>query len=296
MGRVLSAPRVRDFLARHGLSARKDLGQSFLVDEGVADRLAALAGVAGDDAVIEIGTGLGILTRALARRARRVISLEVDAGLVRALRAEATLPESVELLHGDALRVDLGRLAEEAGPPVRLVANLPYSISGPLLRRLLDLRGQLLDWSVMVQRELADRLLAAPGSRAYGSLTVLHRLTVRLERTMDLSPRCFFPAPEVRSAFVRMTPLEKPLVRADELADTERVVRAAFSKRRKTLANALREAAPGLPEVRGGPGGDTRERFLAAIAAAGIDPRARAESLAPETLLELARRLRAGED
>jgi 16S rRNA (adenine1518-N6/adenine1519-N6)-dimethyltransferase len=275
----VGASDIRAFLARHGLLARRDLGQNFLCDEGLAVRLVSLAGVEPGDSVIEIGTGLGCLTRALAARARCVVTLEVDAGLVRALRAEGRLPGNVELLHADVLHSDLGDLVAGCEAPVRLVANLPYSISGPVLRRLLDLRGGLVDWSVMLQREVAGRLLARPGSRAYGSLTVLHRLMVELGKALTLEPHCFFPKPKVRSSFLRMQPLAKPLLKPEELSWVERVVRAAFSQRRKTLVNALRG------------GGFEPEAVVRALDGLGIDRRARAESLAVEQLLAVARAL-----
>jgi 16S rRNA (adenine1518-N6/adenine1519-N6)-dimethyltransferase len=276
---------VRDFLARHGLRAHRDRGQNFLHDEALAARLVERAGVGPLDSVIEVGTGLGILTLALAARARRVVTLEVDAGLVRALEAEGSLPGNVELLHADALRADLLGIARACEPPVRLVANLPYSVSAPVLRRLLDLRDVLADWSVMLQREVAGRLLAQPGSRAYGSLGVLHRLLARLDRELDLAPGCFHPVPRVRSTFLRIRPLRPSPLAPGELAWVERVVRAAFSQRRKTLVNALRDGLEDRPEA---------GALAAALAAAGIDPRARAESLAPETLLALARALAPG--
>jgi 16S rRNA (adenine1518-N6/adenine1519-N6)-dimethyltransferase len=276
----VSTSAVRAFLDRHGLAARRDLGQNFLVDASVAERLVSLAGIETGDGVLEIGTGLGILTRALASRGARVWSVEVDAGLVRALRAESALPPSVTLIHGDALRIDLEALAIEAGPGAHVVANLPYSISAPLLRRLLDLREQLSDWSVMLQRDVAQRLLAAQGSRDYGSLAVLHHLTVSVEKGMDLSPQCFFPVPQVRSTFVRMRPLRPARVYGAELALVETFVRAAFSKRRKTLLNALRG---GVVDV---------DAVAAALRRSGIPLDVRAEQLAPDDLLALARAAR----
>jgi len=278
----VSAGAVRAFLARHGLAPHRDRGQNFLVDEGLADRLVELAGVARGDTVVEIGTGLGILTRALAARGARVVSIEVDAGIVRALRAEQALPEGVELLHADAVQFDLAGLVRAAAPPVRVVANLPYSASAPLLRRLLDLRDALCDWSLMLQRDLVDRLLAPPGTKQYGSLSVLHRLSVTLERKCTLRPGCFHPAPQVASAFVRFVPLAEPVLRAGELARVERLVRAAFSVRRKTLANALRAA--GLPLAHG-------EALEATLQSAGLDTRVRAEQLDPALFLALTRAL-----
>lgn len=288
MGRAggnLSRSDVRAFLDRHGLLARKDLGQNFLVDDHIAERLTQLAGVEPGDCVIEVGTGTGVLTRALAARAERVISLDVDAGLVRALRAEAVLPSNVELMHQDVLSADLVAIADSFGvpaAPVRLVSNLPYSISGPVLRKLLDLRFRLTDWSVMLQREVGERLLSGPGSKAYGSLSVLHALCVRTQREMELQPRCFFPEPQVRSLFLRLIPLADAKLAHDELPRLERVVRAAFGKRRKTLVNALR-----------GAGGDTRsvDELRCVLERLGIDARARGETLTPEQFLDLCRAL-----
>jgi len=280
----LSRSDVRGFLDRHDLLARKDLGQNFLVDDHVAARLAELAGVAEGDCVIEVGAGTGVLTRALAARAERVVSLDVDAGLVRALRSEARLPGNVTLLHQDALAADLASIAASFEVPrerVRLVSNLPYSISGPMLRKLLDLRHRLADWSVMLQREVGERLLAVPGTRDYGSLTVLHGLCVRVRREMELSPGCFFPEPQVRSLFLRLTPRADSPLADGELRPLERVVRAAFGQRRKTLVNALR----------GGGGTASADELRALLARLGHDARVRGEMLTPEQFLELLRAL-----
>jgi 16S rRNA (adenine1518-N6/adenine1519-N6)-dimethyltransferase len=279
----VSAGEIRALLSRHGLLARRDLGQSFLVDEGVAARLVEFAGVSGQDLVIEIGTGLGILTRALAARAKRVLTIEVDAGLVRVLRSEQLLPQNVELLHADALEIDLTQLAQAAGDPARVVANLPYAVASPLLRRLLEARRELVDWSVLLQREVAERLLARPGTREYGSLSVLHQLCVTVTRGPDLPPRCFFPAPRVVSRFVRLIPLKAPILVPAELCEVERLTRAAFGQRRKTLVNALRGGLEPPPST---------ETLLRVLADLGIDAHTRAEKLAPERFVALVRTLR----
>jgi 16S rRNA (adenine1518-N6/adenine1519-N6)-dimethyltransferase len=279
----LSAADVKAFLARHGLLARRDLGQNFLVDESLAARLVDLSGVEPGDQVIEIGTGLGVLTRALASRAQRVVTIEIDSGIVRALRADAALPDNAELVHADALEIDLAEYADTRAGPARLVSNLPFNVSAPLLRRCIDLRNQLTDWSVMIQSEVATRLLAQPGSRDYGSLSVLHGLTVEFSKAMDLSPNCFFPVPKVHSTFVRITPLETPLVEERELRQVEQFVRAAFAKRRKTLVNSLRAGAFGAER--------SADELRAALSRSGIEPLARADSLEPERLLALAREL-----
>jgi 16S rRNA (adenine1518-N6/adenine1519-N6)-dimethyltransferase len=186
----------------------------------------------------------------------------------------------VELLHTDALQADLAALVGPSGP-ARAVGSLPYAVASPLLRRLLDLRERLAGWGVVVQAEVANRLKAEPGSRDYGSLAVLHQLTVKVGRGMALSPRCFHPVPRVLSTFLTMTPKSDPLLAPGELPWVEELVRAAFRHRRKTIANSLRAA---LPRVQG-------EVLLRVFHEQGIDPRARAESLAPRELLDLARRL-----
>jgi 16S rRNA (adenine1518-N6/adenine1519-N6)-dimethyltransferase len=273
----VSAGEVRALLARHGLAARRSLGQNFLLDPRRAERLVTLAGVERGDAALEIGTGLGILTRALALRGARVTTVEVDPGLLTALRGEPLLPPEVRLVEGDALDLDLEALLREMEPPRRVVANLPYSVAAPILRRLLDLAPLLEDWSVMLQRDVAARLLAAPGTRDYGSLTVLHRLVVETRRCDELAPGCFHPAPKVRSTFVRMRPLRPPPLAPGELARVEVVARAAFGTRRKTLANSLRAAGVAAsPE---------------ALARADVDPGTRAEALSPEAFVRLAREL-----
>ncbi len=263
---------VRDLLDRHGLAPHKDRGQNFLHDASLAERLADSARVARDETVLEIGTGLGILTRALAARAKRVITVEVDAGLVRTLHAEALLPEGVTLRHADALDLDLGEvLAGQA--PARVVANLPYAVATPLLRRLLDQGARLRGWSVLVQREVARRITARKGARDYGSFAVLHALCTTARTGLDLRPGCFYPVPSVVSTFLHLEP------RADapgpeELATIERVLRAGFAHRRKTLVNSLRDA--GLPHA------------ADALRAHGVPERARAQELAPEVWRSLA--------
>lgn len=291
----MNVTRLRELLDAHGLRLSKELGQNFLVDEDLADALARHAGVESGDFVIEVGTGLGVLTRALARRGARVRTVEVDAGLVRVLRAEALLPEDVELVHADARSVDWdGWLAEVEGP-VRLVANLPYSVATPLLRRLLDLRDRLLDWSVMLQSEVAARLVAATGTRDYGSLSVLHRLVADVDTLATVPPSCFFPRPKVESRFVRVWPRRAaegaPVLAPGELGAVERLARAAFGQRRKRLTNGLARIAercwPGLDA------GARRARLEAVLCRAGIDPGLRPERVEPEAWLALARAIEA---
>jgi 16S rRNA (adenine1518-N6/adenine1519-N6)-dimethyltransferase len=271
----VSAEEARAFLARHGLAAHKDRGQNFLHDVGVARRLVALSGVGPADGVLEIGTGLGQLTRALAERARRVETIEVDAGLVRALEAEG-LPANVRLHHADALACDLGTLLAGLGAGPRIVANLPYSVATPLLRRFLDLAG-VAGVAVMVQREVAARLRASPGTRDYGSLSVLFSWGMSLGEASDLPPSCFHPAPRVTSTFLCMSPRSGVLA-PGELPALEGVVRAGFAHRRKTLVNSLARAADIAPD-----------QATAGLRELGLDARVRAERLLPEEWLALSR-------
>ncbi len=297
---------ARAILERHGLAASRDRGQNFLTDPAQAARLVAFAGVQPDETVLEVGTGLGILTRALAEVAARVCTVEVDAGLVRALEAESLLPgpERVRLVHADALRVDWDELLADApDAPVRVVANLPYRVATPLLRRFLDL-PRLAGVGVMVQREVADRMRARFGEPAYGSLSVLIAWTMQVEAAVDLHPRCFYPVPRVTSTFLRMTPRTDGVGNQGRatsetgerqrdasplepegvvLAAMERVLRAGFAHRRKTLVNALQTA-----------GGFDADAVRAALEALGVDARARAEALDPETWRKLAARLAGG--
>jgi len=299
----VSASRARAFLEQHGLAAHRDRGQNFLHDERVAERLVELAGVGADEAVIEIGTGLGMLTRALAARARHVETIEIDAGLVRALGGAAgsglggaagsglggasaagsgrasALPANVRLQHADALGVDLSALLREIGAPARVVANLPYSVATPLLRRFLDLGTGVRGVAVMVQRELAARIRARPGSADYGSLAVLHAWAMSQGEAIDLPASCFHPAPKVTSTFLCMSPRDPALAPA-ELRSLEGVVRAGFAHRRKTLINSLARAA----DIQA-------SRTAAALREIGLDARVRAEQLDPGQWLVLARHL-----
>ena len=281
---------LRGLLDQHGLRLSRDLGQNFLVDAETADDLARRAGASESDFVIEVGTGLGVLTRALANRAARVRSVEIDSGLVRVLQSEALLPENVELVHADARDVPWREWVEGVGDaPVRLIANLPYSVATPLLRTMLDLRDVLADWSVMIQSEVAARLCAETGTRDYGSLSVLHRLTTDVDTIAKLPPGRFFPKPKVDSSFVRIWPRASSPVAPGELERVERVVRAAFSTRRKRVTNGLgRIAERKWPELEKA---DRRLALEETLESVGVDSGLRPERIEPEAWLEVARAL-----
>jgi 16S rRNA (adenine1518-N6/adenine1519-N6)-dimethyltransferase len=283
----VNATRLRELLATHGLHLSRDLGQNFLVDADFADELARRAGASPDDLVIEVGTGLGVLTRALASRVARVRTVEIDSGLVRVLEAEQLLPANVELVHGDARRIDWAAWIAEAGRPVRVIANLPYSVATPLLRVFLEHRAGLADWSVMIQSEVAARMMAATGERDYGSLAVLHRLAADVETIASLGPERFFPRPKVESSFVRVGPRQSGPLAAGDLGRVEQLARAAFGQRRKVVTNGLARLAErrfaSLAKE------SQRDALESVLRSAGIDPRLRPERIEPEAWLALAR-------
>lgn len=288
----MNASALREMLSRHGLHLSRDLGQNFLVDEAYAVDLARRAGVSADACVIEVGTGLGVLTRALGAGSLRVRSVEVDSGLVRVLEEEELLPANVELVHADARKVDFRAWVAEFAAPTRVIANLPYSVATPLLREFLDLRDCLEDWSVMIQKEVADRLTAQCGERAYGSLSVLHRLTADVDVVAQLSPARFFPRPKVDSSFVRVWPRKTALLVGDELAQVERLTRAAFSQRRKRVSNGLRRVAERYWSSLDAKA--ARSELEGVLQEIGIDPGLRPERIEPEAWLALARHLSRG--
>ena len=283
----MKTPALRELLDRHGLHLSRDLGQNFLTDADLAADLARRAGASAGDLVIEVGTGLGVLTRALAERVDRVRSVEIDSGLVRALEAEGLLPENVELVHADAREIDWKGWTEGAGQPVRVIANLPYSVATPLLRALLDYRHVLADWSVMIQTEVADRLVAKTGDKAYSSLTVLHSLCADVDTIAKVSPNRFFPQPKVDSSFIRVWPrANSPLV-GSELEAVERLTRAAFSQRRKRITNGLGRIAERTWAELEKP--DQKAALEERLRHVGIDPGLRPERVEPEAWLALAR-------
>lgn len=252
------------------VSPKKELGQHFLVDENLLGVIGRLAELAPDDVVLEIGPGLGVLTRYLAARVARVHAVEVDASLEPHLRDAGP---NVELHLGDALRLDLAALAPDA---TKLVANLPYNVAAPLLVESLDGLPGIRLWCVMVQREVADRLFAAPAAKPYGAVSVLVQLAAERTGFHPVSRTVFRPRPNVDSALVAFRRTELP----PDFGRVKQVVTAAFAHRRKTLPNSL--ALAGLAD---------RERAAEALAAIGRSPATRAEALAPQEFVALARAL-----
>jgi 16S rRNA (adenine1518-N6/adenine1519-N6)-dimethyltransferase len=254
--------------------AKKALGQHFLVDENLLGVIGRLAALNGTDVVLEIGPGLGVLTRYLAERVRLVHSIEIDRTLEQPLRDTLAACENVELAFGDALAVDLGALAPS---PTKLVANLPYNIATPLVVETLEHTTSLERWCVMVQREVADRFFAEPRTKAYGAVSVLVQLAARRVGLHPVSASVFRPRPRVESALVAF----ERVAGGPSFADVRPVVEAAFAHRRKTLVNSI--VITGLA---------LRNEVESALASVGQDARARAEELRPVDFVALAEALR----
>ena len=250
------------------VAPRKDLGQHFLVDDNILRVIERLAGLAPDDVVLEVGPGLGVLTRFLAGRVAHVHAIEVD----RRLSEQLDGIERTTLHWGDALHVDVRTLEP---PPAKLVANLPYNVATPIVVESLDRLPTVERWCVMVQREVGDRFFARPSTKAYGAVSVLVQLTTERTGFHPVSREVFRPRPNVESALVafrRVAPAPPPVVK--------RVVEAAFGHRRKTLANAI--ALGGVA---------SREQAVAALAEIGRPPNVRAEALEPTEFVALAEAL-----
>lgn len=270
---------VRDILSRHGFSFSKALGQNFLINPSVCPRMAQQChpDLDGDFAVLEIGPGIGVLTKELAQVAKRVITVELDTRLLPIL--EETLAEypNVTVIHGDAMKLDLAAVLQEHAPglPVVVCANLPYYITSPLLMRLLESRLPIQAITVLVQKEAAVRLCAAPATRECGAVTLAVRYFAEPEILFGVSRGSFMPAPKVDSSVIRLRLLQDaPCNIADE-ALFFRLVHAAFQQRRKTLSNSLCNA------------GFSKDQIQTALFTASLSPTARGEELTLEQFAAL---------
>lgn len=272
---TLGARETRALLARHGLRPRTGLGQHFVVDPNTVRKVVRLARIAPGDRVLEVGAGIGALTRALVAAGARVTAVERDRALAPAL-AESLSGAPVRLVWGDALRLDLGALAGRS--PCKMVSNLPYAIATPLVIRMLEECPAVREYTVMVQKEVGERLAATPRSSSYGAASVKVAYFARAQVLARVSRRAFFPVPEVDSVVVGLARRGRPPVTGVREA-IFRVVDAGFSQRRKTVRNALRG------------GGWAPEAVERALARAGVDSGARAEVLSLTDLAAVARAL-----
>ncbi|HBT97183.1 MAG TPA: ribosomal RNA small subunit methyltransferase A [Desulfobulbaceae bacterium] len=279
-----------DLLRSYRLNPRKSLGQNFLRYPHIAGEIVQRANIAPGDTVVEVGVGLGALTMALAQAAKRVIGLEIDQGLIALHAAENNLPENVELRHQDILRADLGKLAAEVGGTLHVISNLPYSISHPFLFLMLDSREYIKQVTVMVQEEVAARLMASTRTKEYGIATVLFALCATTESLLAVPPEVFYPRPAVESRLIQITFTPEAEPEAAEFAMTRKIVRHSFGNRRKTLRNTLGAAGfwRQFAEIDGKNSKALAEELLLR---AEIANKARPEELAPVEFLRLARTL-----
>jgi len=284
------AHNTRAALAKHQLAPKKRFGQNFLVHTATAESIVRAGGVTADDIIIEVGVGLGALTRPIARAARQVFGLEIDSGIIRYHQEEHDLPENVTLMHQDVLKADFQHLADLAQGPIKIMANLPYSISNPFLFTLIENQEKMAWATIMLQKEVADRLTAQPGTKQYGVPTVLLGACATVKRLLTLKPGEFHPRPKIDSVVVRIdfnrqADRLKALPSYDHLL-FHRVVRGAFSQRRKTLLNTLSSAKiiHGAADQENIP---IKKLTEAAIRRAGIAPTARAEDLNLEEFIQL---------
>ena len=271
----LANPReTRAVLERHDLAPRHHLGQNFLVNDDVIGKILALAELEPDDVVYEVGPGIGTLTVALLPRVRRVVAVEADRDLPRVLAETCTADgEKLSLVQGDALRVDAARLAEEAGaPPTKLVSNLPYQVAATLILDVLQRMPSIERLVVMVQAEVADRIAARPGSKAYGAYTAKLALYGAVTGRFEVGPGNFMPPPHVDSAVVR---IDRSAAQCADPARVAEVIDAAFAQRRKTIRNSM--SAKGFD----------KDALDEAFLATGIDGKARAETLEPSDFVRL---------
>ena len=273
---------LKMLMAQHGLRPQHRLGQNFLIDGRVLDGIVAAAELQSDDLVLEIGPGLGTLTQRLAAKAGHVVCIELERGLVQVLQDTVQKAcANVEVIHGDAGRVDLHKLLKERlapGRKAKVVANLPYYITTPLVMRLLEERLPLERVVVMVQKEVADRMVAMPGGKDYGSLSVAVQYYSKARKMFDVPPHCFIPQPDVYSSVIRLDVNKEPPVKVKDRAAFFKTVKAAFGQRRKTLLNAL---------CNSGSFSKDKEQIGEILKNMGLDENQRGETLTIEQFAEL---------
>lgn len=269
-------------LNRYGFSFQKKFGQNFLIDENVVEKIARDAGVTKDDFVLEIGPGIGTMTQILCENAREVVAVEIDDKLIPIL-TEDTLSwyDNVTVIHEDILKLDIVKLANErnGGKPIKVVANLPYYITTPIIMGLFESHVPLDSITIMVQKEVADRMQVGPGTKDYGALSLAVQYYAKPQILLNVPASCFMPRPNVDSAVIQLTRYEKPPV---EVADEHlmfRLIRASFNQRRKTMTNSVGNS----PEL-----SVSKEQMAAALEKCGLSATVRGEALTLEQFAELA--------
>jgi len=269
-----------EILQKYDFHFRKNLGQNFLIDTHVLEKIISAAEITKDDFVLEIGPGIGTMTQYLCESARRVVAVEVDPKLIPILEETLSAYDNVTVLNEDVLKIDLMELAKQHndGRPVKIVANLPYYITTPIIMGLFEAHVPLESITVMVQKEVAERMQAAPGTKEYGALSLAVQYYARAEVMANVPPNCFMPRPKVGSAVIRLTCHKKPPVVVEDEVLLFRVIRASFNQRRKTLTNGLGNDA--TLEV-------TKEQAVRALEKMGLPPTIRGERLALQEFAQL---------
>ncbi len=272
--------------SRFGVRPTKSLGQNFINDRNVLSRIVEGAGIGGDDLVIEIGPGLGILTAELAAKAAFVTAVEIDERLIPVLGETLSGCGNVRVINGDILKTDIGQIIDECRKEgmfsgrVHIVGNLPYYITTPIIMKLLEEKVPADSITVMMQKEVADRIRSAPGSRTYGAISAAVQYYCRVSKITDVPKEAFVPRPKVESTVLRLEPLGEDQAKARDDEMFLRCVKAGFAQRRKTLLNSLSSA-----------GGMDKETVKKTLEAADVDPGRRAETLTVEEFIRIADRL-----
>lgn len=267
-------------LQKYNFNFQKKFGQNFLIDTTVLDRIIDASQITKEDCVLEIGPGIGTMTQYLAERAGEVIAVEIDKALIPILKETLADYDNVTVINDDILKVDINRIVEErnGGRPIKVVANLPYYITTPIIMGLFENHVPLKSITIMVQKEVADRMQVGPGTKDYGALSLAVQYYAKPEIVANVPPNCFIPRPNVGSAVIRLTRYEEPPVKAEDEAFLFDVIRASFNQRRKTLANGLSNAQ-GLRV--------TREQVVSALEEMGLSATIRGEALTLEQFAQL---------
>lgn len=267
-------------LQKYNFVFQKKFGQNFLIDTHVLDKIIRSAEITKDDFVLEIGPGIGTMTQYLACAAGKVVAVEIDRALIPILEDTLEGYDNVTVINDDVLKVDIAKLAEEqnGGKPIKVVANLPYYITTPIIMGLFEKRVPVKSITVMVQKEVADRMQTGPGSKDYGALSLAVQYYAKPYIVANVPPNCFMPRPKVGSAVIRLDRFEKPPVEVKDENQMFRIIRASFNQRRKTLANGLRNSA----EL-----DFTKEKIEKAIETLGKGPSVRGEALTLEEFAKL---------
>ena len=267
-------------LQRYGFNFQKKYGQNFLIDTHVLDKIIGAAQIGPDDFVLEIGPGIGTMTQYLAEAAREVVAVEIDTKLIPILQDTLKEFDNVSVLNEDILKVDIRKIAEEknGGKPIKVVANLPYYITTPIIMGLFESEVPLDSITVMVQKEVADRMQVGPGTKDYGALSLAVQYYAEPYIVANVPPNCFIPRPAVGSAVIRLTRYQEKPVKVNDASFMFKIIRASFNQRRKTLQNGLYNSS----ELR-----IPKEKTVAALEEMGLTPTIRGEKLSLEEFAQL---------